>query len=298
MTRVGFIGLGTMGRPMASNLLAAGHEVVVHNRSRQAVDDLVELGAERGEGSADVARRSEVVITCVPDTPDVEAVMFGADGVLSGMAEGGLIIDMSTIRPDLSRRLAKIAADSNVETLDAPVSGGEEGAKQGTLSIMVGGSEAAFERAGPLLEVLGRTVVHVGPAGAGQTVKAANQLVVAGTIALVSEALVLLEAGGADLPAAVTALSGGMAGNRIWDLRAERMLSGNFSPAFRAELHLKDLRISMATAQEHDVPAPVTGLVTQLYTALCARGMGGLDHTALLLLMRELSGQDIEQTHE
>lgn len=291
MSSVGFIGLGVMGRPMAVNLLRAGHDLVVYNRSAAAVKALVEYGARPADGPAAVAAATDTVITCLPDSPDVEAVMLGDGGVVSAARSEALLIDMSTVSPDTARRLYAAAREQSLRFLDAPVSGGEAGAVNGTLSIMVGGEAAHFNAAKQLLEVLGSTVVHVGPAGSGQLVKAANQLLVAGTIELVSEAIVLLEAHGVDMEPAVQVLAGGLAGNAILERKAAGMLARDFKPGFRIDLHHKDLGITMATARDAGVALPLTATVAQLLVALRALGRGSLDHTALLTLIEDLSGR-------
>lgn len=291
MSSVGFIGLGVMGRPMAVNLLRAGHDLVVYNRSGAAVKALVEYGARPADGPAAVAAATDTVITCLPDSPDVEAVMLGDGGVVSAARSEALLIDMSTVSPDTARRLYAAAREQSLRFLDAPVSGGEAGAVNGTLSIMVGGEAAHFNAAKQLLEVLGSTVVHVGPAGSGQLVKAANQLLVAGTIELVSEAIVLLEAHGVDMEPAVQVLAGGLAGNAILERKAAGMLARDFKPGFRIDLHHKDLGITMATARDAGVALPLTATVAQLLVALRALGRGSLDHTALLTLIEDLSGR-------
>lgn len=291
MSSVGFIGLGVMGRPMAVNLLRAGHDLVVYNRSGAAVKALVEYGARPADGPAAVAAATDTVITCLPDSPDVEAVMLGDQGVVSAARSEALLIDMSTVSPDTARRLDAAAREQSLRFLDAPVSGGEAGAVNGTLSIMVGGEAAYFNAARQLLEVLGSTVVHVGPAGSGQLVKAANQLLVAGTIELVSEAIVLLEAHGVDIEPAVQVLAGGLAGNAILERKAAGMLARDFKPGFRIDLHHKDLGITLATARDAGVALPLTATVAQLFVALRALGRGSLDHTALLTLIEDLSGR-------
>lgn len=291
MSSVGFIGLGVMGRPMAVNLLRAGHDLVVYNRSGAAVKALVEYGARPADGPAAVAAATDTVITCLPDSPDVEAVMLGDQGVVSAARSEALLIDMSTVSPDTARRLDAAAREQSLRFLDAPVSGGEAGAVNGTLSIMVGGEAAYFNAARQLLEVLGSTVVHVGPAGSGQLVKAANQLLVAGTIELVSEAIVLLEAHGVDIEPAVQVLAGGLAGNAILERKAAGMLARDFNPGFRIDLHHKDLGITLATARDAGVALPLTATVAQLFVALRALGRGSLDHTALLTLIEDLSGR-------
>jgi 2-hydroxy-3-oxopropionate reductase len=291
MTTVAVIGLGIMGGPMAANLVAAGHDVVGYNRSDAKVRQLVERG---GRGAADVAeavRDADVVLTMLPDSPDVEAVVLGEGGVLDSAKPGTLLIDASTIRPDVAVRLAATARDRGVRMVDAPVSGGEAGAVEGSLSIMVGGDADDVAAARPVLEAVGTTIVHVGPAGSGQTVKAANQLIVAGTIELVAEALVFLEAHGVDTQAAVQVLAGGLAGNRILDRKAAGMIAREFRPGFRVDLHHKDLGIVTAAAREAGVAIPVGALVAQLMGALRAEGHGSLDHSALLLLVEQLSGR-------
>lgn len=292
MTTVGFIGLGAMGGPMAANLVRAGFDVVGHNRSRLKVDRLVERGGRPAVDVADAAGQADVVITMLPDSPDVERVALDDDGVLAHVPQGALYIDCSTIRPDTSRAVAEAAEDRGVRVLDAPVSGGEAGAVEGSLSIMAGGDAADVEAARDVLDVVGGTVVHVGPHGAGQTVKAANQLIVAGTIELVAEAIVFLEAYGVDTESAVQVLAGGLAGNRILDKKAPGMLAREFTPGFRAELHHKDLGIVTAAAREAGVTAPLGALAAQLMAALNAQGDGALDHSALLKLVEQLSGRD------
>lgn len=287
MTKIGFIGLGIMGGPMAANLVEAGFEVTGYNRGRAKVDRLVAAGGRGADSVADVVRDADVVVTMLPDSPDVREIVLGADGVLTHAAPGMLLIDCSTIRPDVSREIA-----TRTRALDAPVSGGEQGAIDGTLSIMVGGAAEDFAAAGPILNAIGSTVVHVGAAGAGQTVKAANQLIVAGTIGLVAEALVFLEAHEVDTAAAIQVLAGGLAGNRILDRKAAAMIDRAFTPGFRVELHHKDLGIVQAAAREAGVAIPLGAVVAQLMGALVAQGDGGLDHGALIKLVTRLSGRE------
>jgi 2-hydroxy-3-oxopropionate reductase len=289
--KVGMIGLGVMGRPMATNLLGAGFELAVYNRSVEPMQALAEKGATPEGSAADVAHVSDVVITMLPDSAAVEEVVLGDGGVLGASKEGLLFLDMSTVAPATARRIYDAARSRAVRSLDAPVSGGEQGAIDGTLSIMIGGDEDAYAAARPIFEILGKTVVHVGPAGAGQTVKAANQLIVAGVIELVAEAIVLLEACGLDPEPAVKVIAGGLAGNRVLDLRGESMLRRDFRPGARVDLHHKDLTIMLDTARECDAVVPVGALVAQLMSALRATGRGSLDHTALLQVVEELSGR-------
>lgn len=289
--RVGFIGFGIMGAPMAANLVKAGFEVIGHNRTMSKVDALVDAGGRAATSVAEAVAGADVVITMLPDSPDVRAVVLGDDGVLAHAREGTLLIDCSTIRPDVAREVAAAAAARKIQALDAPVSGGQQGAIEGSLSIMVGGPAEAFEAARAVLGAVGGTVVHVGPAGAGQTVKAANQLIVAGTIELVAESLVFLEAHGVDTEAAVKVLSSGLAGNRILDRKVGAMVRREFTPGFRVELHHKDLGIVQDAAREAGVVIPLGAAVAQLMAALRAQGHGGLDHGALIKLVEQLSGR-------
>jgi 2-hydroxy-3-oxopropionate reductase len=291
MTSIGFIGLGIMGGPMAANLLRAGYEVIGFDRSSERVDQLQRQGGRAASKVAEVVRAADVVVTMVPDSPDVEDVALGADGILANAKSGQLYIDMSSISPRTAQVVAAAAKDHGVRMLDAPVSGGEQGAIEGNLSVMVGGEAADFEAAKSILEVVGSTVIHVGPHGAGQTVKAANQLIVAGTIELVAEAIVFLEAYGVDTEAAVKVLAGGLAGNRILDRKASSMIAREFQPGFRVELHHKDLGNLQAAAREAGVVIPLGAVVSQLMASLRAQGDGGLDHTALLKLVEQLSGR-------
>ncbi|GAA0798450.1 NAD(P)-dependent oxidoreductase [Spirilliplanes yamanashiensis] len=286
--RIAFIGLGIMGAPMAANLLKAGYQVAVYNRSPGAAERLAALGARPATGVADAVRGADVVITVLPDTPDVEAVF---EEILAAGAPGLLHADMSTIDPGASRAMAARAAEDGLRALDAPVSGGEQGAIEGALSIMVGGEAADVAYARPVLEAMGSTVVHVGPSGSGQTVKAANQLLVAGIIELVAEAIVLVEASGVDPEPAVRVLAGGLAGNRILDRKAAGMLARDFTPGFRVDLHHKDLGIVLAAARAAGVTIPLGALAAQLMGALRAQGHGGSDHTALLGQVDRLSGR-------
>jgi len=291
MPTVGFIGLGIMGGPMAANLVKAGFDVVGYNLSPQPVQRLVEQGGRGADSLAAAVREADVVITMVPDSPDVEKVALGDDGIYDHARPGTLHVDMSFIRPDVARRVAEAGTERGMRVIDAPVSGGEQGAIDATLSIMVGGDAGDVAEVRPILEAVGTTVVHVGPAGSGQTVKAANQLIVAGTIELVAEAIVFLEAYGVDTEAAVKVLAGGLAGNAILDRKAEGMLRRDFTPGFRIDLHHKDMGIVTSAAREAGVIIPLGAVVAQLIASLKAQGDGGLDHSALLKLVEQLSGR-------
>jgi 2-hydroxy-3-oxopropionate reductase len=292
--KVGFIGLGIMGQPMARNLMEAGYELVVHNRTRAKSEALAEEGNAEVAGSPrEVVEACEIVITMLPDSPDVEAVVAGEGGVLEGLREGALLVDMSTISPVVTKELAARVAERGASMLDAPVSGGDAGAKAGTLSIMVGGEEDDFERARPLFEAMGKTITHVGPSGAGQVVKAANQIVVALTIEAVSEALVLGSKAGVEPEKIIEVLSGGLAGNKVMEVKREKMLGHSFEPGFRIELHHKDLGIALAAGREYGVPLPVAAIVDQMLEALKAKGRGNKDHSAILTLLEDLAQHEV-----
>ena len=283
--RVGFVGLGIMGRPMAEHLLAAGFQLTVHSRSPGPVDELVEAGAGRAGSGAEVAAVSDVVITMLPDTPDVEEVVLGAGGVAEGAAAGTLVIDMSTIDPGASRAVAASLAERGISMLDAPVSGGEQGARDAALSIMVGGAVTDVAHAMPLLEAMGRTIVHVGSVGAGQVCKACNQLVVASTIEAVAEAIALAERSGVDPAKVRDALLGGFAGSKILDVHGRRMLDRAFEPGFRVRLHAKDARIIRQAASEVGQALPGFEPVAARLDELVASGGGDLDHSGLITLL-------------
>jgi 2-hydroxy-3-oxopropionate reductase len=285
--RVGFIGLGIMGKPMSLNLLRAGYPVTAHSRSPAPVDEVVREGATRASSPREVASASDIVITMLPDTPDVEHVLFADGGVVHGLSEGALVIDMSTVEPLATRRFASQLSDVGASMLDAPVSGGEKGAIDGTLSIMVGGTQEAFDRAKPLFDVMGGNIVLVGDSGAGQIAKACNQLVVGGTIEAVAEALTLASAAGVDASRVREALLGGFAGSKILEVHGQRMLDDAFTPGFRARLHLKDARIVSNTAKELGVPTPGFDPVERELERLVEDGKGDLDHSALITLLRE-----------
>ncbi|GAB2602501.1 2-hydroxy-3-oxopropionate reductase [Kocuria himachalensis] len=291
MTTVTVIGLGIMGLPMAKNLVKAGYDVVGFNRSQDKIDQLVEAGGKGASGVAESVENADVVITMVPDSPDVEGVVTGEDGVFAHARRGTIWIDASSIRPDVAARLSGDAARAGLRPLDAPVSGGEQGAIDAALSIMVGGEAADFEAARPVLEAVGKTIVHVGPAGSGQTVKAANQLIVAGNIQLLAEAIVFLEAYGVDTDAALKVLGGGLAGSKVLDQKGQKMLDRNFDPGFRLQLHHKDMGIVTSAAREAGVAVPLGAIVAQLVAATVNKGDGGLDHSGLFKLVEELSGR-------
>lgn len=288
---VAVIGLGIMGGPMAANLVDAGYDVVGYNRSPQKIKALQDKGGRGADSVAAAVAGADVIITMVPDSPDVEEVALGEDGIAANAESGAIWIDASTIRPDVAARVAEAAGKQGIRCLDAPVSGGEQGAIDGTLSIMVGGERAVFDEAKPVLDVVGKTVVYVGPSGSGQTVKAANQLIVAGTIELVAEALVFLQAYGVDTDAAIEVLAGGLAGNRILDRKAASMVKGEFKPGFRIDLHHKDMGIIIAAAREAGVAIPLGAHTAQLMASARQLGHGDLDHSGLMLLVQQLSGR-------
>ncbi len=290
MERIGFIGLGIMGRPMARNLLKDGRALVVHNRSRGAMEELALEGATSASSPKEVAAKSDVVITMLPDSPDVEQVVLGPGGVLEGIRPGMLFIDMSTVAPATARRIHELLLAKGVESLDAPVSGGEIGAREGTLSIMVGGSATAYQRALPLFQVLGRNIVHIGEAGAGQVTKACNQIVVALTIQAISEALILAAKAGVDPSRVREALLGGFAQSRILEVHGKRILERNYQPGFKIKLHRKDLAIALQTGRELSMPLFATAQVAALMDALLAQGKGEMDHSGLAQLMGQLAG--------
>lgn len=290
--KVGFVGLGVMGRPMAGNLLKSGFEVVAHTRTASVLAELESEGAMAAADPADVAERSDLVITMLPDSAAVSEVMRGERGIFAGLGAGKLVVDMSTIDPDVTRALAAEARELGSEMLDAPVSGGDVGAREATLSIMVGGSEAGFERAKPVLEAMGKTIVRVGDSGAGQVVKACNQVVVAITYAAVSEALVLGTRHGVEAANILDVLSGGLAANRIMEVRRDNFLEHSFKPGFRVDLQHKDLGIALNAAGEKRIPLPVTAIVKQMYQSLRAAGEGDLDHSALLKVVERAAGVD------
>ncbi len=291
--RIGFIGLGIMGKPMAQHLLNAGYPLTVLDVVKPAVDELVALGAKSVASPKEVAAQSDVVITMLPDSPQVEEVVFGANGLLEGMRAGMLVIDMSTIMPSVARKVTEATRAKGADALDAPVSGGEVGAKNASLTIMVGGSQAAFDRAKPIFEKMGKNITLVGQAGAGQITKAANQIIVGVTIAAVSEALLLAAKAGADPAKVREALMGGFASSRILEVHGPRMIQRTFAPGFKIKLHRKDMNIVLNTARECGVSLPMSSQVAELMNGLIANGGGDLDHSAFVTMLEKLANFEI-----
>ena len=294
MDTIGLIGLGVMGKPMARNLMKAGYPLVVHNRSRAAVDELAKEGARAATSPKQVAAQTNIVITMLPDSPDVALVVAGNDGIFDGARAGTLLIDMSTISPVVARKLAHDAAARGIDMLDAPVSGGDVGALNATLSIMVGGKEDAFNRALPVFQTLGKNIVRIGDAGAGQVAKAANQLIVGLAIEAVSEALVLAAKAGVDPAKVRQALLGGFAQSRVLDLHGQRILNRNFMPGARVSTQHKDLGIALALGKEYNVPLPATAQVHQMYNAMLAAGRADLDHSSLVMLIEQMAQTQVK----
>ncbi|MFQ5881523.1 MAG: 2-hydroxy-3-oxopropionate reductase [Candidatus Methylomirabilales bacterium] len=288
--KVGFIGLGIMGKPMARNLLKAGYSLTIYNRSRPAMEELKSQGAAVGESSKEVASASEVVITMLPNSPDVELVVLGPKGVLEGAKAGTILIDMSTISPIISQKIYQEARKKGVKALDAPVSGGEKGAIEGILSIMVGGDEEAFEAVLPILQAMGKTITYMGPAGAGGFTKLANQVIVAINLTGIGEALTLGRKAGLDPERLIQALSGGMAGSRCLEMKGPQIIKRNFQPGFKTDLHYKDLGLIMEAARALQVPLPTAAVVQELFSALRVKGRGALDHSAVITVLEELAG--------
>jgi 2-hydroxy-3-oxopropionate reductase len=293
MLKIGFIGLGIMGRPMAANLIKSGYDLSVYNRSREAIEALSALGAVPCRSASEVAEESEIVILMLPDTPDVEQVLFGDNGVASGIKAGAIVIDMSSISPMATRKFAKALADQGVEMLDAPVSGGQIGAENATLSIMVGGKTEIFEKVRPILEKMGKNIVHIGNHGDGQVCKVANQIVVALTIEAVGEALLLASKAGADVRKVREALLGGFAQSRILEVHGERMIKRTFQPGFKIKLHQKDLNLALQAGRDLGVSLPNTATAQELFTAVAAHGGAELDHSALVQALESLADWSI-----
>jgi 2-hydroxy-3-oxopropionate reductase len=289
MEKIGFIGLGIMGRPMAKHLLKAGHPLLILSTSNSA-NELQKEGAKVFDSPSQLAAEADIVITMLPDSPEVESTVMGDKGVLYGIRKGSLFIDMSTIAPATSVSLFEAFSKKGIEALDAPVSGGQAGAEGATLSIMVGGSESAFQRALPVFEKMGKNIVHIGKAGAGQTTKACNQIVVGLTIQAVAEALTLAKKAGVDVAKVRAALLGGFAQSKILDLHGQRIIDRNFKPGFKVKLHRKDMNIALQTGKQLSVPLPATSIVASQMDALLARGDAELDHSSLALLEETLAG--------
>jgi 2-hydroxy-3-oxopropionate reductase len=294
-TKIGFIGLGIMGKPMAKNLIKAGYSLIVHNRSDAPVAELVKEGAQAAKSPMEVAQQSEIVITMLPNSPDVELVVLGENGILEGAKAGTIIIDMSSIEPLVSQKIAGEVEKKGVAFLDAPVSGGEPGAIQGTLAIMVGGKEEIFNRCLPILEVMGKSVVRVGDIGAGGFAKLANQIIVALNIVAVSEAFVLGQKAGLDPEKLFQAIRGGMAGSHVMEAKIPMIMDRNFKPGFKIKLHDKDIKNALATAAGLQVPLPLTGLVEQFLSALIVDGKGELDHSAIIQFVEKLAQVEVKK---
>ncbi len=288
--KIGFIGMGIMGRGMARNLLQAGFEVCVWNRTTERTTPLAEAGATVGDSPADVATKSDIIITCVSDTPDVEAVIMGENGVIHGINAGALVIDMSTISPQATREMATALNDKGADMLDAPISGGSEGAEKGTLSIMVGGDAEQFERALPIFEAMGKAITHVGEQGAGQTVKLVNQILVVINMLAVSEAFVFAKAGGVDLDKMLSAVSAGAAGSWMLSNRGAQVIEDYWEPGFTIDLQQKDLRLVLEAADQMGVPVLGTSTVFNMYRTLQAQGLGDRGNHALVKALENLAG--------
>ncbi|MCB0114259.1 MAG: NAD(P)-dependent oxidoreductase [Caldilineaceae bacterium] len=294
--RIGFIGLGIMGRGMAHNLLKAGFAVRVWNRTASRMDPLVEAGASAGASPADVAANSDIIITCVSDTPDVEKVILGEDGVIHGVSEGALVIDCSTISPQVTVDIAAKLNEKGVKMLDAPISGGSEGAAKGTLSIMVGGDAQDFARAMPAFEAMGKTITHVGGQGAGQTVKLVNQILVVGNCLAMCEALVFAQAGGVDLQKCLDAVTGGAAGSWMLSNRGPQIIQRDWRPGFTIDLQQKDVRLVMREADALGVPVMMSSMIFNMYRTLQEKGLGAEGNHALVKALENLSGITVDAT--
>jgi 2-hydroxy-3-oxopropionate reductase len=287
---IGFIGLGIMGRPMAKNLLAAGHPLVVHSRSRPPVDELVAAGAKAAGSAREVAGRCDVLITMLPNSPDVELVALGKDGIVEGARPGLLYVDMSTISPIVTQKVGKALEAKGVRMLDAPVSGGEKGAIDAALSIMVGGEPAVFEAVLPIFQAMGKTITRLGPLGSGGFTKLANQIIVAVNLTALAEALTLAKKAGLDRELTLKALAGGLAGSKCLEQKTPNYVANSYKPGFKIDLHLKDLGLIMESAHALGVPLPATAIVQELFNALRVKGRGGLDHSGVITLLEDLAG--------
>jgi 2-hydroxy-3-oxopropionate reductase len=287
---IGFIGLGIMGRPMAKNLVKAGHSLVVHNRSRAAVDDLVAAGARAAGSPREVAGQCDLLIAMLPNSPDVELVALGKDGIVEGARPGLIFADMSTISPIVTQKIGKALEPKGVRMLDAPVSGGEQGAINAALSIMVGGDRAVFDQVLPVFQAMGKTITHLGPLGFGGFTKLANQIIVAVNLTALGEALTLAKKAGLDRELTLKALGGGLAGSRCLEQKTPNYVGSSYKPGFKIDLHWKDLGLIMESARELGVPLPATAVVQELFSALRVKGRGQLDHSAVITLLEDLAG--------
>jgi len=287
---IGFIGLGIMGRPMARNLLKAGYSLIVHSRSRGPVDELVAAGAKAGTSPKDVASQSDVLVTMLPNSPDVELVALGKDGIVEGARPGMIYVDMSTISPLVSQKVAQALEAKGVRMLDAPVSGGEKGAIDGALSIMVGGDQAVFDAVLPILQAMGKTITRLGPLGFGGFTKLANQIIVAVNLTALGEALTLAKKAGLDRELTLKALAGGLAGSKCLEQKTANYVAGSYKPGFKVDLHFKDLGLIMESARALGVPLPATAVVQELFSALRVKGRGEMDHSAVITLLEDLAG--------
>ncbi len=292
---IGFIGLGIMGRPMAKNLLKAGHSLIVHNRSQAAVQELVGLGAKAADSPAAIARETRLIILMLPNSPDVEQVALGPRGLVEGAQSGQVVVDMSTISPIVSQKVGAALAQKRARMLDAPVSGGEKGAIEGTLSIMVGGDKAVFDEVLPIFQAMGKTITHLGPLGSGGFTKLANQIIVAVNLTALAEALTLAAKAGLDIELTLRALGGGLAGSRCLDQKTPNYLAHEFKPGFKIDLHYKDLGLIMDAARALGVPLPATAVVQELFSAARVRGRGGLDHSGIVTVLEDLAGTQVRK---
>lgn len=293
MPTVGFIGLGLMGKSMARNILKAGYQLIVHNRSRSAVDELVREGAEDAFSPAETASRVDVLFTCLPDSPDVEQAALGADGIIDGARSGLIYVDHSTIKPATARHVAAVLAEKGVGCLDAPVSGGDIGAREGTLAIMVGGPVQVLEQVLPIFNVVGKTITHVGESGAGQVAKAANQIMTAAQMVAMGELMIFAQKAGADPRKVVAAIRGGAAQCWTLDIKSPRLFAGNRAPGFKAYMHAKDLAIVMDTANDYSIPLPSAAVDAQLYNAMLGMDMAELDNSAVIAVLELLAGTQL-----
>jgi 2-hydroxy-3-oxopropionate reductase len=287
---IGFIGLGIMGRPMARNLLKAGYPLIVHSRSRGPVEEIVKSGARAASSPKEVAAHCDVLITMLPNSPDVELVALGKDGIIEGARSGLILVDMSTISPIVSKKVGEALAAKGVKMLDAPVSGGEKGAIDGALSIMVGGDKAVFEQVLPIFQAMGKTITLLGPLGFGGFTKLANQIIVAVNLTALAEALTLGKKAGLDRELLLTALGGGLAGSKCLEQKKPNYIAGTYNPGFKVDLHFKDLGLIMESARALGVPLPATAVVQELFSALRVKGRGGLDHSGVITLLEDLAG--------